>query len=129
MKISELERRTGLSRHTLRYYEKIGLLKEVERHPNNYRAYPEKAVERMNMVCALKDLGFSVREIASVLDAIRNDDTDCERGAMLMGEKKATVERKIAELEKIRGLLSREQERLIKSAEAQRKMGACSPSS
>lgn len=125
MKIAELENRTGLSRHTLRYYEKIGLLKEVERHPNNYRVYPEKAVERMNMVRLLKELGFSVREITSILDALRSDSLDCEQGARLMAEKKEAVERKIGELEMVRALLSREQARLIKSAEAQRKRGSC----
>jgi DNA-binding transcriptional MerR regulator len=125
VKIAELEKRTGLSRHTLRYYEKIGLLKEVERHPNNYRAYPEKAVERMKMVSLLKELGFSVREITSILDALRSDSLNCEQGARLMAEKKAAVERKIAELEMVRGLLSREHERLSDSAEAQRKRGTC----
>jgi DNA-binding transcriptional MerR regulator len=125
VKIAELEKRTGLSRHTLRYYEKIGLLKEVERHPNNYRAYPEKAVERMNMVRLLKELGFSVREITSILDALRSDSLNCEQGAMLMAEKKAAVERKISELEMVRELLSRECDRLTDSAEAQRKKGEC----
>ena len=65
MQIAELEQRTGVNRHTLRYYEKAGLLQEVERRGNNYRDYPEKAVERVAMVRQLKALGFSLREIRS----------------------------------------------------------------
>ena len=45
MRIAELEQRTGVSRHTLRYYEKQGLLIEVGRRDNNYRDYPEQAVQ------------------------------------------------------------------------------------
>ena len=50
MRIAELEQRTGVSRHTLRYYEKEGLLLEVGRRGNNYRDYSEKAVQRGGMV-------------------------------------------------------------------------------
>lgn len=39
MQIAEPEQRTGVSRHALRYYEKAGLLQEVERRGNNYRDY------------------------------------------------------------------------------------------
>ena len=98
MQIAELEQRTGVNRHTLRYYEKAGLLQEVERRGNNYRDYPEKAVERVAMVRQLKALGFSLREIREVLDALRSDSINCEQGAVLMAEKKAAVDDKIREL-------------------------------
>lgn len=116
MKISELEQRTGVSRHTLRYYEKQGLLLEVSRRGNNYRDYPEQAVKRVNMVRQLKDLGFSLREIFDVLDALRKDTMDCAQGAVLMAQKRAVVDAKIAELEALRVLLTEEQQQLERSA-------------
>ncbi|TGG92844.1 MerR family transcriptional regulator [Natronospirillum operosum] len=125
MRIAELEYRTGINRHTLRYYEKIGLLKEVDRTSNNYRDYPEKAVERMNMVRWFKDLGFSIREISAVLDALRSDSIDCEQGALLMAEKKAAVDHKITELTRVSVMLGKEQRRLAASAEAARQTGQC----
>lgn len=125
MQIAELEQRTGVNRHTLRYYEKAGLLQEVERRGNNYRDYPEKAVERVGMVRQLKALGFSLREIREVLDALRSDSIDCEQGAVLMAEKKAAVDNKIRELKQVSALLGREQQRLEDSAAALREEGRC----
>jgi len=125
MQIAELEQRTGVHRHPLRYYEKAGLLQEVERRGNNYRDYPEKAVERVAMVRQLKALGFSLREIREVLDALRSDSIDCEQGAVLMAEKKAAVDDKIRELKQVSALLGREQQRLEDSAAALREEGRC----
>ncbi|WP_300379718.1 MerR family transcriptional regulator [uncultured Alcanivorax sp.] len=123
MQIAELEQRTGVNRHTLRYYEKAGLLQEVGRRGNNYRDYPEKAVERVAMVRQLKALGFSLREIREVLDALRSDSIDCEQGAVLMAEKKAAVDEKIREWKRVSALLGREQKRLEESAAALRQQG------
>lgn len=120
MHIAELERRTGVSRHTLRYYEKAGLLVEVSRHANNYRDYPERAVDRVNMVRQLKQLGFSLSEIRDLLNAVRNNLIDCQQGALLMAEKRAVVAARISELKDVEAMLKREQERLEASAEAQR---------
>ncbi len=125
MQIAELEQRTGVNRHTLRYYEKAGLLQEVGRRGNNYRDYPEKAVERVAMVRQLKALGFSLREIREVLDALRSDSIDCEQGAVLMAEKKAAVDEKIREWKRVSALLGREQKRLEESAAALRQKGHC----
>ena len=125
MRIAELEQRTGVSRHTLRYYEKEGLLLEVGRRGNNYRDYSDKAVQRVGMVRQLKALGFSLKEIREVLDALRSDSIDCDQGAALMAEKKAAVDRKITELKAVSRMLGAEQKRLLASAEAQRRSQAC----
>lgn len=125
MRIAELEQRTGISRHTLRYYEKEGLLLEVVRGENNYRDYPEKAVARVAMVTQLKALGFSLREIRDLLNALRSDSIDCEQGATLMAEKKAAVDQRIRELKQVSRMLGAEQQRLEASAEAQRQRGDC----
>ena len=125
MRIAELEQRTGVSRHTLRYYEKEGLLLEVGRRGNNYRDYSEKAVQRVGMVRQLKALGFSLKEIREVLDALRSDSIDCDQGAALMAEKKAAVDRKITELKAVSRMLGEEQKRSLASAEAQRRSQAC----
>ena len=125
MRIAELEQRTGVSRHTLRYYEIEGLLLEVGRRGNIYRDYSVKAVQRVGMVRQLKALGFSLKEIREVLDALRNDSINCDQGAALMAEKKAAVDRKITELKAVSRMLGAEQKRLLASAEAQRRSQAC----
>lgn len=116
MNIAELERRTGVSRHTLRYYEKEGLLLEVARRGNNYRDYSEQSVQRVTMMRQLKELGFSLREIRDILDALRRDNIDCEQGARLMADKRAAVLDRIRQLQQLSELLAIEQARLEESA-------------
>lgn len=125
MQIAELERRTGVNRHTLRYYEKEGLLPDVERRGNNYRDYPERAVRHVELVRQLKALDFSLKEIRDLLDAIRADRIDCAQGAALMAEKRAAVDARIIQLQQVSAMLAREQQRLAESAEARRQGGQC----
>ncbi|MBC9248354.1 MerR family transcriptional regulator [Paracoccus sp. 11-3] len=67
MKIGELAVQTGLSNSRIRYYERIGLLKAVERMPNGYRRYLEEAVVILNLIVMAQDAGFSLEEIQSLV--------------------------------------------------------------
>lgn len=115
MRIAELENRTGVGRHSLRFYEREGLLVGVRRGPNNYRDYPESAVRDATLLRQLQSLGFSLQEIREVLNAMRAGSIDCEQGARLMAEKRARVEAQIADLRKVSKILTREQRRLEES--------------
>ncbi len=116
MRIAELESRTGLGRHALRFYEREGLLVGVCRGANNYRDYPESAVKDATLLQQLQSLGFSLQEIREVLDAMRANSIDCAQGARLMAEKRAAVEVQIANLRKVSKVLMREQQRLQERA-------------
>lgn len=116
MRIAELESRTGLGRHALRFYEREGLLVGVCRGANNYRDYPESAVKDASLLQQLQSLGFSLQEIREVLDAMRANSIDCAQGARLMAEKRAAVQAQIAGLRKVSKVLMREQQRLEERA-------------
>ncbi len=72
MKISELAKQTGISAHTLRYYEKIELLARSDRNESNYRVYNGDDVITAQFIKRSKECGFSLAETASLL-AINND--------------------------------------------------------
>lgn len=72
MKISDLAKSTGISAHTLRYYEKLGLLTPTYRSANNYRMYAKDDVATASFIKRSKECGFSLSETASLL-AIKND--------------------------------------------------------
>lgn len=116
MRIAELESRTGLGRHALRFYEREGLLVGVRRGENNYRDYPESAVKDATLLQQLQSLGFSLQEIREVLDAMRAKSIDCAQGARLMAEKRTAVESQIANLRRVSKVLLREQLRLEERA-------------
>lgn len=120
MRIAELESRTGLGRHSLRFYEREGLLAGVRRGANNYRDYPESAVRDATLLRQMQSLGFSLQEIREVLEAMRSGSIDCAQGAALMAEKRAKVDAQIADLRKISKILAQEQRRLEESAKLQK---------
>lgn len=105
MRIGEIARRSGLSRDTLRYYERIGLLAAdgPARGPNGYRRYPERALRRLEQVRALKEHGFTLGEIRGFL-AGREGARSCEGVPEALAEKLRAVD---AELERLRALRER----------------------
>lgn len=116
MKISELEARTGVGRHALRYYERHGLLGEVRRTASNYRDYPESLVKEVKLLRSMQALGFSLTEIGQVLDGLRSSDIDCLDGARLLADKRQRIEEQIRDLREVSRVLRQEQMRLEDSA-------------
>lgn len=67
--ISRLARQFNLSRSTLLYYAKIGLLKASGRSPSNYRIYSESDRMRLEQICMYRQMGISLSEIKEILDS------------------------------------------------------------
>jgi len=63
MKIAEFEEQTGLSRDTLRYYEKIGMLTPPVRADNGYRYYGQTQLQELAFIERGKTIGFTLTEI------------------------------------------------------------------
>jgi len=119
MKIGELEARSGASRHTLRYYEQIGLISPL-RQTNNYRVYTVQTLQDLDFIQRAQSMGFSLGEIGEILDAQRNKLIDCADGAKLIEKKMAEIKQKIANLQSIYRYL--DQERLNLEASAARQL-------
>ena len=119
MKIGELEARSGASRHTLRYYEQIGLISPL-RQTNNYRRYTEQTLQDLVFIQRAQSMGFSLGEIGEILQAQRNQLIDCAEGAKLIERKMAQIKEKIANFQSIYRYL--DQERLNLEASAARQL-------
>lgn len=63
MKIGELARRSGLSVHTIRYYERIGLLPHADRDPSGHRDYDASILVWIGFLDRLKTTGMPIREM------------------------------------------------------------------
>ena len=118
MKIGELEARSGASRHTLRYYEQIGLI-SPQRRTNNYRDYTVQTLQDLDFIKRAQSMGFSLGEIGEILDAQRNKLIDCADGAKLIEKKMAEVKQKIASFQSIYQYLDQERANLEASAAKQ----------
>ncbi|MFG0820292.1 MerR family transcriptional regulator [Pseudomonas sp. GLN_3] len=115
MNIGELERRSGLSRHTLRYYEQLGLI-EPHRQANNYRSYSEQTVADLAFIQSAQGGGFSLTEIGDILVARRGNTIDCAQGAVLVAAKMAEIQTKINTLQAAYVFLDAERAKLEASA-------------
>ena len=75
MKINELASKTELSTHTIRFYEKEGLLDErhVIRTTNNYREYNDDALERLKLIKKFQGIDCSLTEIKRILHDKENN--------------------------------------------------------
>ena len=109
MKIGELEARSGASRHTLRYYEQIGLI-SPQRRTNNYRDYTTQTLHDLDFIKRAQSMGFSLGEIGEILDAQR---------IKLIEKKMIEVQLKIANLQSIYRYLDEERANLEASAAKQ----------
>lgn len=74
MKIKEFSQESGLSSHTLRYYEKIGLLTNINRNRSGNRIYNAHDLDWVNWIKCLKNSGMSIESIQSFAQMQANND-------------------------------------------------------
>ena len=84
MNIAEFAKRCGLSAHTLRYYERIGLLSGVARQANGHRSFGPRDVEWVEFLHKLRSTGMGIAEMLRYAELrAQGDVTLPERKTML----------------------------------------------
>lgn len=99
MQIGDLAKRTGHTAKAIRYYERIGLLDEPERTEAGYRCYGEGDVRLLEFIGIAKGAGFSLDEIAAILDAGTRPRIDCGRVRVLLEAKLSEVKERLADIQ------------------------------
>ncbi|NPT55935.1 heavy metal-responsive transcriptional regulator [Paraburkholderia elongata] len=94
MRIGELCKRAGVSRDTVRYYERMGLLdKATQPHATNiYKHYSELSLQRIRLIVHAKALGFTLAEIGDVVHV-------WDSPTFGVAQKVACLQAKLAELD------------------------------
>lgn len=89
--IAEAAVATGLSPHTLRYYERDGLLLDaVERAPSGHRRYTERDLAWLHLLTRLRATGMPIREIREYAGMVRQgESTEPQRLALLQAHRDA----------------------------------------
>jgi DNA-binding transcriptional MerR regulator len=103
----ELAALAGVSKDTLRFYERRRLLRPPRRAANGYRRYPAAALGRVRMIRAALSIGFTVSELSSVLGVRDAGGTPCREVRRLAGEKLERLGADIATLSRFRAHLRR----------------------
>jgi DNA-binding transcriptional MerR regulator len=97
--IAQTAVRTGLTPHTLRYYERDGLmLSGVERSSSGHRRYTDRDVAWIEMLTRLRATGMPIREVKRYTSLVRDGDgNEAERLALLVAHRQR-VEAQLAEV-------------------------------
>ncbi|MDN5724602.1 MAG: MerR family transcriptional regulator [Propionibacteriales bacterium] len=98
LQIAEAAELFGLTAHTLRYYERAGLV-QVDRAPGGRRRYDQRSLGDLLLVHRLRQSDLSMQQIGEVMTAMRQGPIGAQRAAELMREHAVAVRRRIAELQ------------------------------
>ena len=102
----EISNKLNIGSETLRYYENIGIIPIPVRTESGYRIYSEEDLSRLKFIKRSKELGFRLSEIADILQILsRSKNIDNKIGNDLISPKIEEIDRKIAELTRLRELL------------------------
>lgn len=106
LRVGQVAEAAGVNVETLRYYERRGIIDEPERSLGGHRLYPEATVTTLWVIKAAQNLGFTLNEVAELLEAGRHHHAT-PGGLQSRTEAKLTeVEEKIADLQVIRTSLT-----------------------
>lgn len=82
--IAQAAEASGLTAHTLRYYERAGLLEPVDRNGGGHRRYREQDLDRIRFLTKLRATGMPIREVRAYADLLNaGDDSNRERLELL----------------------------------------------
>lgn len=103
MLIGEVAKRTGFSKDTIRWYEKIGLIKldRKQRRANNYKEYPNEIIDRLLAIQRMKAIGFTIKEIEALLVLDDADLFACGHVGPIVQSKLEKVKQQIRKLQAI----------------------------
>lgn len=98
--IGQLARRFGISRSTLLYYDKLGLLQPTGRSESGYRLYGREDIQRMEKIIRFREAGVPLTAIAGVLD-------DASAVVQALEERLKAIQNEIKQLREQQSVIAR----------------------
>ena len=102
--IGRMAAETGVGIEAIRYYQRRGLLPEPKRTDGRIRRYGSREIERLRFIKAAQKIGFSLDEIASLLQL--DDGSGCGQARKLASRKLEEVRARLDSLNHLEGVLS-----------------------
>lgn len=105
-KIGKAAELAGVNKETIRYYERRELIPEPERMDSGYRLFSDRDIDRVRFIKRSQELGFTLSEIAELLNLKMDEDTTCSEIKQEAEKKYRDVVDKIEDLQRIRETLT-----------------------
>ena len=116
--IGQLAQRARVNIETVRYYQRLGLINEPQKPEQGYRIYPDETIERILFIRRAKQLGFTLKEIAELLEL---GDGHCNDVRLRAEEKQQQIKKQIEDLQNLQQTLTK----LIKSCQQENNNSLC----
>jgi DNA-binding transcriptional MerR regulator len=104
--IRNMAERCGMTAHTLRYYERVGLIQPVGRARNGHRRYSEADAAWLNFLHCMRATNMPIREMQRYAAMREMGEATIEQRRQLLEEHQATIAAQIAALERAHALLT-----------------------
>src|SRR5579863_9321652 len=101
--IGKAARESGLSSDTIRYYERLRLVRQPRRSRGGYRLYDDQALQRLRLIRRARAIGFSLQEVRAIF--ARTPAADCASVRALLGQKLEELDERIAAMTHFRNAL------------------------
>jgi len=105
MKIAEVSERYAISSDTLRYYERIGLIRHVNRGANGIRDYNEIDLRRVEFIKCMRSAGLSIEVLIEYVGLVQQGDGTIETRKEILKEQRELLLVKMKELQKTLDIL------------------------
>lgn len=100
MKIAEVSKRYGVSTDTLRYYERVGLLRHVPRNKSGIRDYDEASCNAVEFVKCMRDAGMTIESLVEYMDLLEQGDETTQARKELLMRQSEEIRQRIEDLER-----------------------------
>ncbi len=121
MQIGELSRVTGTPVDTIRYYEKIGLLRPAARTQGNYRRYSSQAIDQLRFVRRCRRLGISLVQVRQLLEFCSDPERRCDEVNEMLDQHIERLDKQLLDMQS----LARELRQLRAVCRAPGKAASC----
>lgn len=101
MNIGKVAQASGISSKMIRYYEEIGLIPPVSRQLSGYRVYTDKDLEQLKFIKRSRELGFSLEDIAELLELWNNKNRHSSDVKQLAQAHIQSIEQRIQDMQQV----------------------------
>jgi len=99
MKIAEVSEQYGISADTLRYYERIGLIRPVNRNGNGIRDYGEIDLRRVEFIKCMRSAGLPIETLIEYVGLVQQGDDTIEARKEILKEQRVLLQGRMKEMQ------------------------------
>lgn len=99
MKIAEVSKLCGVTADTLRYYERVGLLRNIPRNSSGIRDYNDVNIATVNFVKCMRSAGVSIEALVEYMDLFDQGDSTLAARKVLLEEQRDLIAARVADMQ------------------------------